>query len=218
MFVTKLVTEEWDVETRLWELFGVTREEMRRVVLAAVTAKNDAIDSDPSNAAGTLAYIYGTRELRELLGPKGYLIDRTGNVEATYDPSRGRKIIYQNTTTAADERENPQAISGKGPAAKEMVNHGQPSLFREFDEEDRLKEEAVRRSELSEMWFLCVFSQGGEVRAELSHARKVEDRQFHSFYERIWLIDAGDWHNPLIEDLPDDDVGGQDFDPQVSKK
>src|SRR4051812_35623371 len=96
-----LITEDdIDVERRLLSQFGTTRADWIAVAQAVVGAKNDATAFDPLSAGGLFAYIYGTRSVRELLVPKGYEVCRQDNVEATYSPVRGVKVIYQSADKA----------------------------------------------------------------------------------------------------------------------
>lgn len=67
----KIIEEDFEVGATL-DAFGVSKLEMVRVVTAAVGAKADFTGHDPSNAAGQLSYIYGTRALRDLFCLKGW--------------------------------------------------------------------------------------------------------------------------------------------------
>ena len=82
----------------------------------------------PLNAAGQLSYIYGTGALRDTLRAKGWQIDRTGNIESTYDPKTGIKIVFQNADSACEDGRDPKAISDKGPAAIKAVEAANPDL------------------------------------------------------------------------------------------
>src|ERR1700729_308201 len=85
MVADRIVAQDYEVASRLDQL-GLTASELIGVVHQAVAAKAAFVLNQPLNAAGQLSYIYGTGALRDVLRPKGWVIDRTGNIEATFDP------------------------------------------------------------------------------------------------------------------------------------
>src|SRR5256885_1482235 len=120
----RVVSQDYKVESRLNQL-GLTAGELIGVVQQAVAAKAALVLNHPLNAAGQLSYIYGTGALRDALRAKGWEIDRTGNIESTFDPKSGIKIVFQNADSACDDDRDPKAISDKGPAASKAVDQGQ---------------------------------------------------------------------------------------------
>ena len=117
MAVVKIVSEDWEIESRLRDEFDASKEEIIEIVRAAVGARRDAIDDDPVNAPGLLSYIFGTRAIRTIFRSKGWKISRLDNIEATYDPVRRAKIVFQNADHAAELQRKPKAVSDKGPTA-----------------------------------------------------------------------------------------------------
>lgn len=201
--------EAWEIEPKLLE-FGVTKAEWIQVALKAATARNDSVVIDPINAPGQLAYIFGTRAIREVLLPKKkWKIDRTDNIEATFNPETGIKIIYQNVDLACSNR-TPKAISGKGIAAKRMVENATGYLFQDME-----KERVAQIN--SKIWFFCVSVNGDDIRAELSRPRSIEGNQFDEFLERIFIINGNEWDDPNNFD-DEDNFDAQDFDIVVTKK
>jgi hypothetical protein len=96
-----IVSQDYEVGSRLDQL-GLSASELIGVVHQAVAAKANFVLNHPLNAAGQLSYIYGTSALRDALRTKGWEIDRTGNIEATYNPS-GRTLrsgTYSSTSMA----------------------------------------------------------------------------------------------------------------------
>ncbi len=59
---TQVLIEDWDVDRRLSEL-DLNRAKLLEVVDVAVSAGADSTPFHPANAAGTLAYQYGTWSL-----------------------------------------------------------------------------------------------------------------------------------------------------------
>lgn len=201
--------ESWEVDPKL-SLFGVTKQELITVALKAIAAKNDATPIDATNAAGILSYLFGLRAIRMLLLPKGgWEVDRTSGIEATFSRALNIKIVFQNVDVACASQE-PKAISRKGPGTKKLLENRSGYLWNYMEKEDEAREN-------KNIWFLCVSSKDGEIRAELSLPCSIEDQQFGSFRERIFILTKNDW-DPLDDDSLDFDGDEQDFDITVTKK
>lgn len=187
---------------------NLDKQDLLHVVRAAMAIKADSGPSDPLNAKGQLMYIHGTRTLRQIHLPKGWVMDRTDNIESIFHPATGIKVIYQNTDTAANYRA-PKAISKKGPASARMIDQAQGELFPEWGAEKVIRANA-------QVWYLCVAYKGDEVYAELSRPLSLEDDQFGEFAERIFIKQTGDEEpfNPGKFDSSD----AQDFNITVTRK
>jgi hypothetical protein len=199
--------EELEVMTRLSAL-GVTKEELLDVVRAAVGGRRDATPFDPVNAGGLFAWIYGTRQLRAIFVPKEWVAGRTDNIESVFNPVAGIKIIYQSAERASDPMLDPLAISKKGVGAARAVEMGQGEFWPE------MRTEEIREGSAAN-WYLFVYANGDDVRAELSYPMAIEGDQFCGFNERILLVQKGEW--PGI-DITVDDVLIPDFDVSVTRK
>jgi hypothetical protein len=204
----KIFKEDWEVDSRLG-FFGVTRDELMTVVEMAVGARADAVPHDPVTAPGTFSYIYGTRALRDVFVPKGWVKNSTEGIESIYDSETGTKVIFQNTDSACDIC-HPKAISGKGLASERVVMDAAKGLFPEIDEE--------RRKRLNgPVWYFCLSANGDDVRAELSRPLAIKRGQFSEFIERIFILKHGEW-NPITPSKMDDYPLFQDFDIPVTRK
>lgn len=212
MAADRILAQDYEVASRLDQL-GLSASELIGVVHQAVAAKANFVLNHPLNAAGQLSYIYGTGAVRDALRAKGWEIDRTGNIEATYNPRTGMKIVFQNADSACEDERDPRAISDKGPAATKAVDIGQASLFPEYDIEDQEK----RKRENAALWYLFVYINGDDVRAELSFPKRIEDGQFKGFNERIYIIKPGEWLS-MIPKADDGEPPAQDFDISVTRK
>lgn len=212
MGADRILAQDFEVASRLDQL-RLTAGELILVVHQAVAAKANFVLNHPLNAAGQLSYIFGTGALREVLRPKGWEIDRTGNIEATFDPHTGIKVVFQNADSACDDSRDPKAISDKGPAASKAVDVGQRSLFAEFDVEDSAKV----RKENAALWYFFVHINGDDVRAELSFPKHIEDGQFKGFNERIYMIKPGEWAS-MTPKQANDEPDVQDFEINVTRK
>lgn len=77
----------------------------------------------------------------------------------------------------------------------------------------------LRARELSKAnaanWYLFVYADGDDVRAELSYPMAIEGDQFHGFNERILLVGKGEWQGI---DIAPDDLDLPDFDVSVTRK
>lgn len=212
-----LYRTELEVSAKLSQ-FGITLDDAIRVVRAVVTAHNDAVPFDPSTTAGQFRYIYGTRTVREIWCGLGWKIDRLSNIESVFDSKSGTKIVYQNVDCACDEKRSPKAISDKGEASKKLIQRSTSAyLFPEMEAEDeeRMETEAIRANATT--WYFCVSVNGDDVRAELSLPYSVEQENFSTFIERIFIVLPGDWGGDGMIDL-DDDSDAIEFEPIVSKK
>ncbi|WFU44502.1 hypothetical protein QA640_19885 [Bradyrhizobium sp. CB82] len=208
MAADRIVAQDFEVASRLDQL-GLSAGEL----IAVVQQKANFVLNQPLNAAGQLSYIYATGALRDVLRPKGWQIDRAGNVEATFDPTTGIKIVFQNADSACED-DRDKAISEKGPAASRAVDLGQRNLFPEFDVEDR----ARHRRENAPLWYFFVHINGDDVRAELSFPKRIEDGQFKGFNERIYVIKPGEWTGIMPNPVIDDSEPTQEFEINVTRK
>ncbi|WP_449246473.1 hypothetical protein [Desulfarculus baarsii] len=207
---TKIFKLDYEVASRL-SFFGVSRDELMRVVESAVGGRADAVPNDPLTAAGLFSYIYGTRGLREVFLPKGWYIDRTKNIESVIHPESGIKIIFQNVDLACNEGSPPKALSGKGMASEEIIDISTGFLFQEM-EKDRQKH--LNRT----VWFFCVSVKGEDIMAELSLPLGIKEGQFSEFAERIFVLTRGEWGPAIPTSKTDESPETQDYDVPVSRK
>lgn len=180
--MNKLIIESaLEADCRLEEL-GLSLDELKTVAFKAIAAKNQSVAIDPVNASGLLSYIYGTRATRELLLPKGdWKINREENIESTYNSKLNIKIIFQNVDSACGIVP-PKANSGKGNGSKRLIDASRTHQI--FPEDEKLFE--LQRN--TSVWYLCVSSEGDQIRAELSMPISIENDQFSEFSERIFII------------------------------
>ncbi|MBA4772153.1 MAG: hypothetical protein H2054_03465 [Sphingomonas sp.] len=214
MIPARIYNEEWTVDARLSETFGVTRGQLIQVVKEVVGARADAVENDPITAAGQFAYIHGTRNVRALFRSRGWNLYRKDNIELVRHPERDLTISYQSVDLAASESYSPMAISGKGAGAERAIEEAQLSLFSpaELERHDPRALATINTG----MWFFCVSVVGEDVRAELSLASGVSGGNFSGFIERIFIVKKGDWDNIRLATGPDSDA--VDFEPIIIRK
>jgi hypothetical protein len=204
------VTADYQVRQALSSL-GLDVEIVRSVAMAAAAGRAEALDVDPVSAPGILSYIRGVRATRLLLLPQGWRQSRTNNVESVVNDRLGIQICYQNVDRACSIAD-PQAVSGKGAGARDMVNAGQRDLFDPVPGETG----PVPLGRTPEVWFLCVSSDDHSVQAEVSCPRSFEGNQFEGFVHRIVVINEHFELDPLKSSPPQDD--DMDFPINVTKK
>ncbi|UDQ88408.1 hypothetical protein LJE71_19430 [Xanthobacter autotrophicus] len=213
MAAVRVLADHPDVDARLAE-FGVTRQELLEVVRGVVAARSDATLDDPASAEGLLAYIYGTRYVRQVFLAHEWVRYRENNVESVKHPDRPLKVVYQSVDLAADTLHKPQAVSGKGSGADRIIAVGQAGLFPEEEMS------AARDQSLAELqtgvWFFCVSVQGDDVRAELSLPSGISGGNFEGFIERIFILGGGEWPADAI--LDGDRPDGIEFEPAVLRR
>lgn len=196
---SKTIKELWDVDRRLADL-GFKRAALLNVIATARSAGADATPFHPANAAGTLAYQYGTWALRTENAADGWEIDRSAGVEAI--KKKNVRVVYTNVDIACDDEQKPQPRSRKGSGSERVCNG---TLF------DHLPEYAPQQDEKTETYFLMVDDRGA---AELTRT-VIKGGRFIAHPERIYLSDGG-------EDLKVDAFGRDDaadgFNPQVVRK
>lgn len=215
--MTIVVRNQIEVANRLEQL-GWSVEQLLEVAGAMIAARNSCTENDPSSAPGWMAWKDGTRRLREIGLPMGLVRDETDQIPWVLDPVRGIKFAVSNTddgTGLADR--TPQNRSKKGPATERAVSGNQGQLFDDFAPSNVVPISRIgRQPGLIVAWYLCVYGEGDDVRAELSCPVASEAGYFTSFVERIFLI-GGEPSDGGVKRRGDED-DGHEFEINVSRK
>lgn len=206
---------EGEVETvnRIQSL-GLTKESLLEVVGAAVSGRNGVTANDPPGSAGYMSYKEGTRRMRELFSFFGMIRDDVGGVAGVLDAKNNRKFIFCNTDSGTSRKEStPQNISKKGSVSENLVNQANlPILGGILYESSNIiamhdQEVNAPQSGIS-VWYLCTFTDGDEIRAELSRPTSCKDGFFSGFAERIFLLTGEETTRPVKEDQDEGDDYG----------
>ncbi|HET8802923.1 MAG TPA: hypothetical protein VFN01_17275 [Marinobacter sp.] len=205
-----IVDDEISVKQDLAAI-GLSTELIRKVAFAAAAGRAESLRVDPVSAPGQLAYIHGVRELRLGLEREGWRINRDGNVEATVNYDLGIQLFFQNVDRACGKR-NPQAISKKGKASRDLVAAGQTDMFTELSHD---VDENVHGA-VPAVWIVCISSDSQSVRAEVSRPKRFEGSQFEDFHHRIFVLDEN--FEPEFEPSVSDSDTFDDFDVNISRK
>ena len=204
-FATAIVQGDVNVASRLSD-FGVISEQLLAVATTARTWANDASPLMPVNAPGTLAYIYGVRELRQQLLDGFWTVDRTCGIEAVINRERGMRIAFQNVDRACDPIFAPNPRSAKGSAAESLCG---PTLF-EYSGVDTGPLTGVLQDGVP-TYYLMVGEDGS---VELSHP-VISNGSYAHFHERIFVsAPEDDW----IDEINPETGPLSDFDVQVRFK
>ena len=197
-----------DVDRRLAELgFG------SRGLILAVRDVAHAREGEgaspffPANGAGTLAYQYGTHELRARLDELGWRLENPLGTAASRHPTEARRALYQNVDVACSLANDPHPRTRKGVGAERLA---QSSLF---PEEELISDfdEAPRDCEA---WYVMVDEKGA---VEVTNA-VVRDGKFVEFRERLFVDDGSELS---IVDEAHDDTDGEgaiEFDISIARK
>ena len=197
------------VRNRLAEL-GWKNEQLIEVVESMVAARNGCTANDPPGAPGWKSWCDGTRRVREIGSLLGWERNDDDHISSIYDKKAGIKIAVSNTDEGTGlEDKMPQNRSRKGAATDRVVS-GNQGVFAP------ILETASNVIQLKNppggviYWYLCVYCEGDDVRAELSCPLECENGFFKEFHERIILIgrDDGDGGVRLRREGPD---GASDF-------
>ncbi len=180
-----VLAEEYEIVPRLAQL-RLRRDLLLDVVSAAVGGRRNATGYHPLSAGGLLSWIEGTGQLRRIFVQRGWEVCRRDNIESIFNPEIGIKVVFQNAERAGDPLLEPLATSKKGAGSARAIELGQYELWPE--------EQAKKFVEVTaSTWVLFVYSDGDDVRAELSFPKAINGEQFDGFHERILLVEKGGW-------------------------
>jgi hypothetical protein len=198
---------------------GLNREHLNEVIERMVTARNSCTANHPLGSAGYMAWAEGTCRLREIgsLTP-GWERNNDDYIPSIYNVERKHKVAICNTDDGTGlEKRLPQNRNKKGAGMDRVVGANQ-EVFSE------LLEAAVNVIPISQdsrgivFWYLCVYSEGDEVRAELSCPLECVGGFFKSFSKRIILIGGDDDDGSGVQRRLEPTDGVPGFDIIVTRK
>lgn len=207
-----------EVTNRLAEC-GTSRELALAVIDAMVTAKSECTPNDPSGSRGWRAWQMGTRRLRDVhIGMGDWQKDDTGQVPSIVSKNLGMRIVICNTDdgTCLDSMQ-PQNSSRKGTSTDHAVDANQTSFFPD-DETGKVVSlnRVLTTAGPVVTYFLCVYAEGDDVRAELSCPKEFENGFFTGFSERIYIVGGDTPQGGSTQKIAND--GESDYDIPVTLK
>lgn len=215
-----VVTSPIDAEQEMAQ-FGLTLPVAQKVARAASAGRASALDIDVAFAPGMFSHIYGHRQLRRELLPRGWRLGRQNNVESVVNDELAIQIVFQNVDLACDLAHSPQAISGKGAGARKLVQDGlQGELWDKPTIGINPGQTVTRYGLAPSVWMFCVSDDGKRLRAELSKPENFEGNQFGRFSKRIFVLDEeiGDHSENLVVPPSNDDDIGMDVEVEVVRR
>lgn len=203
----------WECRKLLRSYFGCDRDDLLEVVKAMVAARSGCTANNSKSAPGYYAWDGGIARMREVFLPKGWIADEENGVELIINKDLGKRMSVMNADSrVCDRNRSPRNRTVKGPMAERTTDlNNQYDLFR--DHQLRMAKAAQNGLPL---WYLCVFDDGKDVRAEISCPIEYSGGRFIKYSERIFVVDFGEWEK-LIVTAPSDD-GGQEFQINVERR
>ena len=204
---------------------GTSTELLMYVVDAIVTARTECTDNDPSGTRGWRGWQMGTRRNREVHASSpdsDWKRDDTDQIASIINEKLRLRIIVCNTDdgTCMEAGKGPRNRSKKGAGTDRVVNATQ--LAFDFPKQPAgnvipIASPAADGSYCT--YYLCVYHEGDDIRAELSCAVEMRSGFFRDFKKRIFIVggEAGTG-SPVKRTKRDDDDGSPEFDIPVTKK
>lgn len=221
---TVIVTKPLEVENEL-EKIGISGEQALEIVHAMAGARADATENDPPGAAGWSAWRMGIRRSREVtIHDKRFPDwerDETGQVSSVVNRKLGIRLLVSNTddgTGIEAQDRYPQNRSKKGAATDRIVLSNQ-GVFEFMEQAANVV--AFPKAADAELgivsWYVCVYSDGDELRAEVSCPIGIDGGFFTGFSKRIIILGGdGSGIDPVKSKKPDGEV--VEFDIRVARK
>jgi hypothetical protein len=212
-------TNPIEVDNRLEQL-GWARSDLLEIIDAMVAARNGCTENDPAAAPGWMSWKEGVRRMREIARPNGLEKNEADQVPWVLDHKRGIRLTVSNTDDGTGiENRTPQNRSKKGPATDRAVGANQYSFIDLLDVPEKVVPLSMtgRQPGMIVSWYLCVYCEVDDVRAELSCPVGLEGGFFTEFMERIILI-GPDGGGTAVRRRDDDPDEGPEFDVPVSRK
>jgi hypothetical protein len=214
-----ILTHPVEVSNRL-QAFGFTREQFLEVIAASVAGRNSVTLNDPPGSAGWCAWQQGTRRLREIGGLIGMERDDSDQISCILDRKRNIRIAVANTDEGTGlENSKPINCSKKGAATDRLVSANSMGSFGILWEEARnvisLQPRNIKNAVL---WYLCIYSDGDMVRAELSCPTICESGFLREFSERIIILGPEDCDDFVRCRDDRKGGGGEEFEISITRK
>lgn len=191
------------VDHRLRQLFNSTADQWIAIVKAAVAARAGCTENDARSAGGFYAWNAATAEARRIFLREGWVKGDEDGIETIENADLNVMVAVMNTDGGTcDQRRSPRNRTLKGAASEKIVDlNGQEEMF--------VREEmAGRPVPQASSWYLCIYDDGTNVRAELSRPEEFRGGYIVKYSERIFILREGDWEKVVLDNDADGDEGG----------
>ncbi|MGA8760310.1 MAG: hypothetical protein WB611_29115 [Stellaceae bacterium] len=187
-------------DRRLAQYFNSTRAQWIEIVKAAVAARARCTDDAPKSAPGYFAWEAATTRTRQMFRREGWEKGSEDGIETIVHHELKKKIAVLNTDsgTAAKAR-TPMNRTPKGPAQQRVMD-----INDQFEMFKRGEMGPLAETPYS-LWYLCIFDDGGKVRAEISRPSEFAGNYIQGFAERIFILEDDDWEKVLLATPADDE-------------
>lgn len=201
---------------------GTSRDLMLDVVDAMVSARAETTDFDPSGTRGWRGWQMGTRRNREAhcaIEGDDWEMDDAEQVASVVSKKRRIRLIVCNTDDGTCiEGKKPKNRSRKGAANERVIDETQLLLGFSEPVGKIVPLHAFTDENGFVTYYLCVYHEGDDVRAELSSATQTSGGYFTDFRERIFII-GGEAGSPApVERKKPDSDDRSEFDIPVTRK
>lgn len=198
-------------DRRLAQYFNSTRSQWIEIVKAAVAARARCTVDAPKSAPGYFAWEAATTRARQMFRREGWEKGSEDGIETIASHDLKKKVAILNTDSGtADATRTPANRTPKGAAQQRVMDiNDQYEMFK------RGEMGPVSEAPYS-LWYLCIFDDGGKVRAELSRPSSFSGNYIQGFAERIFILEDGDWEKVLLE-TPADEMSA-DYEIHVRRK
>lgn len=206
--------EEFEVESRLNEVFGLKAEDIRDVIMQGVFARKSCTMHHPRIFAGFIQWGETVRALRDKMSSMEWFASDDNNFPLCVHPSKNLVIAVQTgnqDTGLSDSNSNPSNRAPKGINTEQGIwsNQKQLSLF------DSLPDfQYLDKNENRVMWILLYNATPKEIRYELSLPSNINGGRICSWQERL-VFPAITLNSDNFEIENDD---GPEFDISIERK
>jgi hypothetical protein len=197
------------IDRRLSQYFNSTRDQWIDIVRAAVAARAGCTENDARSAPGFYAWNAATARSRQIFRREGWEKGDHDGIETIWNADLRKMIAVMNCDA--------------GTCALDRVPHNRTPKGAASDKVVALNGELFKPSEMTPLakrpysfWYLCIFDDGKQVKAELSRPIEYKGGQVIDYSERIFILQDGDWERIIIETPSEGD--DQDFSIDVRRK
>ncbi len=196
------------------ERLGLTVDILSNAVEAGYFSRISRTDNDAPNAAGTYQWNETLRMLREQLAVRGWERSNAGGFPIIVDAKNNVALcVSSGDQFTGIWNKIPSTKNHKGARTADRVeSNAQLLLFPEMDADVRFDDRAIPT------WFLLFYTDGEEVRSELSLPIFIDGGKINGWRERIILppisLDGG--HNGINAPVAPD--FGPEIDVEIRRK
>jgi hypothetical protein len=199
------------VDRRLNQYFNSRRGQWVEIVKVAVAARARCTADNARSAPGYYAWDAATARMRQIFCREGWQRGDHNGIETIVNHDFEQTVAVMNTDAGtANHLRSPRNRTSKGPACERVIDlNGQVEMFKR-------REMGAPKERPYSFWYLCIFDDGKQVRAELATPIEFSASYVIGFSERIFILEDGDWEKISIQ--PPADEPSQEYQIDVRRK